>query len=276
LAATATCEASATSSIDTHDLVTSGLFGSAAILNCLVLFNLLFAVQSVLDVVYLWGGASLPDGVTYAAYAHRGAYPLIATALLAAGFILAATYTGSARNSRLIRGLILVWTAQNVMLVISSILRLDLYVEVYSLTYWRVAAFIWMLLVAVGLVLIVARMMLDRSNRWLILANTSALAFTLYACAFINFPAIIANYNVAHCLEISGEGVELDRSYLKDLGPQAVPALDRYNRHMKMWHFEPGYRDNVVATLDVELGSWRSWGFRKWRLQRYLKHHAAS
>ena len=36
--------------------------------------------------------------------------------------------------------------------MISSILRLDLYVGIYSLTYWRVAAFIWMGLVAVGLV----------------------------------------------------------------------------------------------------------------------------
>ena len=36
------------------------------------------------------------------------------------------------------------------MLVISSILRLDLYVQTYLLTYWRIAAFIWMLLVAAG------------------------------------------------------------------------------------------------------------------------------
>ena len=39
----------------------------------------------------------------------------------------------------------------------SSILRLDLYVATYLLTYWRVAAFIWMLIVAIGLVLIVVR-----------------------------------------------------------------------------------------------------------------------
>src|SRR5262249_20708237 len=66
------------------------LFGRTAILRSLVLFNTLFAVQSVLDATYLWGGLALPDGMTYAAYAHRGAYPLIVTALLAGGFVLAA------------------------------------------------------------------------------------------------------------------------------------------------------------------------------------------
>ena len=49
----------------------------------LLLFNLVFLVQNLLDVEYLWAGAALPEGVTYAGYAHRGAYPLIATALIA-------------------------------------------------------------------------------------------------------------------------------------------------------------------------------------------------
>ena len=50
-------------------------FGVTTILRSLILFNLLFAVQTVLDVAYLWGDAKLPDDVSYASYAHRGAYP---------------------------------------------------------------------------------------------------------------------------------------------------------------------------------------------------------
>ncbi len=64
---------------------------------------------------------------------------------------------GAAEQSKVIRPLVYLWVAQNVMLVISSILRLDLYVQTYLLTYWRVAAFIWMLLVAAGLLFIVAQ-----------------------------------------------------------------------------------------------------------------------
>ncbi len=37
--------------------------------------------------VLVWGPNS-PGGMTYAEYAHRGAYPLLATAMLAMGFAL--------------------------------------------------------------------------------------------------------------------------------------------------------------------------------------------
>ena len=267
------------------DPFTHELFGPPAILRSLVLFNLLFAVQTILDLIYLWGGVALPDGMTYASYAHRGAYPLMLTALLAAGFVLAAMRPGGpAERKPPIRMLVFVWIAQNVMLVVSSILRLDLYVETYSLTYWRVAALIWMLLVALGLVLIVARIALDRSNQWLVAANLTTLALVLYACAFINFPWAIATYNVAHSREISGKGVFIDFHYLVSLGPQALPAIDRYLHHPMRFQGPAGsllsaadqQRDWLVQRHVAQLDSWRAWSFRGWRLQRYLDQIAAN
>ena len=260
------------------DAEPSELFGAAAILRSLLLFNLLFAVQTGLDVVYLWGGVALPDGLTYAAYAHRGAYPLIVTALLAAGFVLAAMRPGGpAQRMPVIRVLVFLWIAQNVMLVVSSMLRLDLYVQIYSLTYWRVAAFIWMLLVAAGLILIVARIALDRSNPWLVQMNLGTLALLACTCALINFPYVIASYNVEHSKEMSGNGLSLDVSYLVGLGPQAVPAIDRYlaavpnspsllfNRGQLAWN-----RDQLVTKQLAELDSWRTWSFRGYRLKQYV------
>ena len=129
------------------------LFAEPAIFRALGMFNLLFAVQNGLDAIYIWGGASLPDGVTYSEYAHRGSYALIVTALLAAGFVLFATRPGSqAAQSKRVRLLVLAWTAQNVILVQYCVLRLNLYVEAYSLTYFRFAAFVWMGVVFIGLV----------------------------------------------------------------------------------------------------------------------------
>ena len=204
------------------------LFGAATILRSLILFNLLFAVQTVLDATYLWGNATLPADIGYAEYAHRGAYPLIVTALLAAGFVLAAMRPGGpAEQSKIIRPLVYLWVGQNVLLVASSILRLDLYVQIYLLTWMRVAAFIWMLLVGCGLLLIVARIVLNRSNEWLIRANVVTLTATLYVCSLVNFSAVIGDYNVDHSREVTGKGIQVDMNYLLHLGPQALPALDR-------------------------------------------------
>ncbi|MEH2532690.1 hypothetical protein V1277_000928 [Bradyrhizobium sp. AZCC 1588] len=247
-------------------------FGVATILRSLVLFNLLFAVQTILDAIYLWGNVALPADISYASYAHRGAYPLIVTALLAAGFVLAAMRPGGpAEQSKVIRPLVYLWVAQNVLLVMSSILRLDLYVQIYLLTWWRVAAFIWMALVAVGLVLIVVRIVLNRSNDWLIRANLITLTATLYICSLVNFAAIIANYNVNHSREAGGKGVWIDMTYLLSLGPQALPAVDRA---IALRGFDPALvsrRSCLVEQQAKETASWRSWGFRSWRLQRALE-----
>ena len=251
------------------------LLGAPEILRSLILFNLLFAVQSLLDLIYLWGNASLPAGISYADYAHRGAYPLIATALLAAAFVLVAMRPeGPAEKSPVIRPLVYVFVAQNIMLVASSILRLHLYVEVYLLTYWRIAAFVWMLLVAVGLVLIVARIWFGHPNAWLVRTNMIALACTLYICALVNFDAIIADYNVTRSKEAGGKGVELDVGYLAGLGPQAVPAIDKakllgVNRPCLVTR-----RAHLVEMQAQDMASWRTWGFRSYRLQRYLDQRA--
>lgn len=254
------------------------IFGKAAILRALIVFNTLFAVQTVLDAAYLWGGVALPNGLSYAAYAHRGAYPLVVTALLAAAFVLAALRPGS-ETSRdpSIRRLVYLWVAQNIVLVVSSMLRLDLYVDVYALTYLRVAAFVWMALVAVGLALIIARVALAKSGEWLLSANLLTLSATLYACCYVNFAALIANYNVDHSLEMTGKGVPLDTRYLQDLGPSAFPALDRFLDHRGPTAAgDPSLQDLAAARRENEgwyravLSQWRAWSFRGWRLLRTL------
>ena len=112
--------------------------------------------------------------MTYADYAHRGAYPLIVTALLAAGFVLVAMRPGGpAESSRLIRRWCWPGSRRTSCWSISvdpaarSLCR-GLFADLL-----RVAAFIWMGLVALGLVLILSRIAPTRPNSWLITANPS-------------------------------------------------------------------------------------------------------
>jgi len=265
----------------TNTVLKHAIFGEGAILRALIVFNALFAVQTALDMSYLWAGVELPNGLSYAEYAHRGAYPLIVTALLAAAFVLVAMRQGSATSANnVVRKLVYLWIAQNVILVISSILRLDLYVGIYSLTYWRVAAFIWMGLVAAGLVLIMARIALGRSNEWLLSANLLTLSATLYVCCFINFAAMIAHYNVMHSREMGGGGLGLDVWYLGSLGPAAIPAMDMLVKEVAS--VDPGLAKTVLLKRTTATNglfnqwlNWRSWSFRDWRLIRYLEGHSA-
>ena len=227
----------------------------------LVLFNALFAVQTALDFWYLWGGGTLPEGVTYAEYAQRGAYPLVVTALLAAVFVLVTFREGSASaESRAMRLLVYAWLAQNVLLVVSAGWRLWLYVSVYSLSRLRLAAGVWMVLVMVGLVWIFVRIFVRQSNEWLVKVNLISLAVVLmgYACGFPNM--LVAEFNVRHCRETGHPtAYSIDLAYLHSLGCDALPALMMLERHVRDTPLAPSVRSSIWKFRMRLVDSQRDW-----------------
>lgn len=232
----------------------SGFLNARSVLRALITFNLIFGVQTMLDIGYLWSGVALPDGMTYAQYAHRGAYPLLATAVLAGVFaLIAQPYLGTGKA---VRWLLYVWVAQTVVLVISSILRLDLYVDVYGLTRLRFAAFVWMTVVAMGLTLIIMQMVGRHSVRWFMHRALALGLIAIYICNLVNIDGYVARHNLAD-----------DRAndhYLCELGEGAWPAI----------------RAHEIATGEVlcysyrpylsQRNDWREWGYRNARLHRSL------
>lgn len=250
-------------------------FGQSAIRRSLIIFNALFAIETALDIAFLWGGMTLPNGMTHAEYAHRGAYPLIVTALLAGAFVLVAMRKqGPSHKSVVIRSLVYAFIAQNVLLCLSAILRLELYVEVYSLTEMRLAAGIWMALVAAGLVFILLRIWWDKSNSWLVACNLVALIVVLYGAALMDFSAVIARFNMDHSAEISGTGLPLDFDYLEELGPSAIPTVDLFIRaqtpNSLSWNRAQYLREQLEFDFRRAAADWRSWSWRTQRLVDYL------
>ncbi|MGJ5618100.1 DUF4153 domain-containing protein [Sulfitobacter sp. MF3-043] len=232
-----------------------GIINPASVTRALVLFNAVFALQTAMDVIYLYGGVGLPEGITYAEYAHRGAYPLVITALLAGGFaLLTRRWTD---GNRMLRALLMFWVAQNVMLVVSSLVRLELYVEVYGLTHLRVAAAIWMGLVAGGLALILWQVWRRHRNGWLMLRGGAMAGVVLYVCALVSFDAVIARYNLSH-------PVQRDTYHLCWLGDAAQPIIAAHEFKLGRPLCHARYR--VRAPQD-----WREWGFRNWRALSSLR-----
>ena len=235
----------------------------ASALIALTLFNILFAVENGLDIAFLWSNAPLPAGTSMADYAHKGAYPLIATALLAGLFVLTMLRPGTASAANpWARRLVASWVAQNIFLVASSALRTIDYIEAYDLTAWRIAALLWMALVATGLVLICWRIWFGKSVRWLINANALAAALVLVPCCFVDINATAARWNVDHAREIGGAGSQLDLCYLHRLGaPALLPLIELERRPIPA-----ELHDRVVAVRSALLdrlisgqSHWWSW-----------------
>jgi len=217
----------------------------------LIAFNLLFAVQNLLDALYLGGLAPMPEGVTLAGYAHRGAYPLIATALLAALFVLVTLRPSSATAQvPLIRRLVAVWIVQNIVLVGSSIVRTLDYVQAYSLTPLRIAALAWMVLVGFGLAAICWRLLRERSSAWLININVAAAALVLTVASYVDLGAVSARWNVRHARDVGGPAAHLDLCYLQSLGASALLSLIELEGRDDL---DPALREQVQAVREMNL-----------------------
>jgi Domain of unknown function (DUF4173) len=243
----------------------------ASVTLALITFNVLFALQNGLDLAYLWSGAPLPEGVSLADYAHRSAYPLIVTALLAGLFVLVTLRPGSDTAAvPLIRRLVVLWIVQNVFLVASSMLRTIDYIEVYSLTRLRIAALVWMVLVATGLVLIVWRMLCGRSGAWLINANALTAGIALFGCSVVDLGSVAAAWNVRHAREVGGQGAALDLCYLNELGASSLVSLAELEAVPQL---KPDFRNRVIwlrAWTEVNLDARQQGGEWTWRGARRL------
>lgn len=249
-----------------------GWLNAQTLVLCLVLFNSLFALQNVLDILFLWSGETLPNGLSYAEYAHGGSYPLLFTSLVTAVFVLI-TFNEHQPDyqTALAKKLVFVWLAQNVFLQVSAINRLLHYIEVYSLSYLRIVALIGIALTAIGMMLIFARIHTNRRNGWLINSNALAIVATLYISCFVNMDGLIANYNVRHALEVTGTGTGIDLPYLRSLGSESLPALRWFQTNAKYSPSQTVQAGVLIAELENELVSdtadWQAW---TWRKQRQL------
>lgn len=229
-----------------------------SVLIALALFNAIFAVQNALDIAFLWNGGPLPTGMTQTEYVHRGAYPLIATALIAGVMALAMLRPGSASERHpWARRLVMLWVTQNVILVASSALRTIDYVDTSMLTGLRIAALLWMGLVALGLMLIGWRILKAKSARWLINRNALAAAVVLIAGAFADLGAIAAGWNVRH--QPAGS---IDLCYLWQVGDGAlIPLIELEGQSMDARTRDRLYyvRDRVFDDLNGRQYSWTHW-----------------
>ena len=167
-----------------------------------------------------------------------------------------------AKDAPVLRILLLIWVGQNLALVVGSLVRLELYIDTYGLTHWRIAALIWMGLVAAGLGVMWLQISKDHTNGWMMLRVGVLAGLTLYACAFISFDRVIAHYNLTN-------DVRLDRTYLCNLGEAAlleVLELTGVDATDYCSHLRSPYLDTAFVPED-----WREWGFRNWRVRRSLQ-----
>lgn len=190
------------------------------------LLDLLFLAFVLVQLGYLFGGTALVEssaGWTYAEYARRGFFELVAVAalvlplLLLGEWVLRKESRATLRGFRLLAGVLI---ALLFIIMASALVRMRLYQQEFGLTELRLyttAFMAWLAVVFVWLLLTVLR---GRRSRFAFGALVAGFVFLTVLNA-INPDAYIARTNI----ERAAEGKRFDSAYAASLSDDAVPTL---------------------------------------------------
>lgn len=186
--------------------------------------NCLFVAFVAVQARYFFGGEAniTAQGYTYAEYARRGFYELLAVSCMT--MLLLVTLESLTYRKReeetLFRGLVVLMVALTFVILIAAFQRLTLYENAYGYTRIRVMSGAFMIWLAVLLgVLLIAILRHQREVFW-IGCIVTGLSFIL-TLNLINMDGFIASHNIKR-FEDTGK---LDVDYLLSLSDDAIPTV---------------------------------------------------
>jgi hypothetical protein len=246
-------------------------FAAAEVSVALWILNLLFLVFMVVQLRYLFGGSSLVEvtpGLSYADYARRGFFELVATTALVVPILLLADWVAAPNTERsrtVLRATMLVLVVLLVGVIASAAYRMRLYQEAYGLTEQRlyVSVFIVGLTAVLGwLALTVLRGRRERFAIGTILIGLACIA----ALHVLNPHALIARVNI----DRAAAGKEYDGSYLRTLSADAVPVIIAHLDQLPQTERCSATRMLMERWSGERPGGWRTWNLSDWRARRLV------
>jgi len=238
------------------------------------MLNVLFCCVNTIDAIYLWAHQALPAGVDYHEFMHSGANSLIVAVIFSA-FLLTAVFHQPQCVAKWLplRGLGLLWIAQNLALLASVFLRVKLSVDATQLTVVRVNLMFFILLVATGFILLAIHVWGKRTLGWLLNANMLATFFLFYTVQFLDTNGFVARYNVNQWIASHGTRV-LDVGYLKSLGSSAysamMPISDRWKGGPQTEAADILSDARMEGEYALTKTPWQSWQLRDYENKRKL------
>jgi len=256
--------------------------GHIEALTVLTLVNLLFLVFIIIQFRYFFAGEAniTLEGFTYAAYARRGFFELVAVALISLGlYYLLSMFTKRTGQikKRLFSALGVLLMAQVGTMLISAFQRLSLYEAAYGFTTLRTITHIFMVWLGVLLGSAVLMEIYGQFKRLALVLFLTFLGFTL-TLSLVNVDRFIAQRNVEHAIEHHS----LDASYLiRRLSDDGIPVLFAF------WQAEdtpPEVQEALYATLACNHSlrktrqastAWVEWHFSDSRAETHFDRHQA-
>lgn len=194
--------------------------------------GLLFFVFVLVQLTYLFGGSDqiTSTGYTYAQYARKGFFELIAVAVLS--FLLIWAIKSSTGYRDLKEALVLKWLSgvlviEVVIIMLSAHMRLNLYEQAYGFTTLRLLSHIFIVWLAAAFALLLTYIIREGSESKFALRMFMSIILFFALINIINPDAFIARQNIKR---FNNTG-KLDINYLGSLSEDATPAISGLLNH---------------------------------------------
>ena len=172
-------------------------------LNLVIALNALLLINNVIDIRYVWfADLSGKTALQLKEYVHEGTYLLIFGIVLAISIILWLFKGGlnfeenTPKSSFILRGVTMIWLAQNALLALSVGIRNLQYILYYGLAYKRIGVFIFLALTIYGLWLLYLKIKEKRTLFFFIRRGAFGIYVVLLATCLINWDVLITKFNI--------------------------------------------------------------------------------
>src|SRR4030043_848774 len=247
------------------------------LLTVLVLINTIYAVFSVIQFAYLFGGSSfvLPSSYTYAEYARRGFFELVIVSIINFGILLFGITFVKKDNKRIfvaIRVLLTLLVIFTFILLISAFYRMLVYEQAYGFTYLRIFVQTFMIML---FFLFIINIIYIWYPKLPIIKSYFIISLAIYIIMnFANVDIIIAKNNINRYFETG----QIDMVYLKSLSYDAIPEMQRLLISVKSSSDseEKQIAGDIIEyfnerKLDLESQkSWQSFNISKYKAEKII------
>lgn len=218
----------------------------------LVGLNALIATINILDISTYWFSYSPQSYEDMKFLVHEGTYLLIVCILLSVTIALY-FFRGNMNfysKNRLLRQLVMVWLAQNALMVFSVAWRNYWYIADYNLAYKRIGVLVFLAATLFGIVSTIIKINRKKSMYYLLRVNSTFILLLLLPLAFIRWDAFIARYNLKH------QNAYVHKNFLANMNDAALPELlahkDFFDKPMRdEFESEYSYLHSFYADTDT-------------------------
>ena len=237
----------------------------------LVLIDVLYIFFIVIQFSYLFGSVTtgLPSDLTYAEYARKGFFELVAVTLINLGILLGSLNLVKASENKLalvVKALSTILVVSTFIMLLSAHLRMSLYEEAYGFTYLRILTHAFMVYLFGLFVISLAKIWRPTIPLLKSYIVVSIVAYTLIN--YVNVDKVIAENNI----ERYNNGNSIDIAYLSSLSYDAVPLLVDFRNNTTDQELA-NQLENMLEDKKAKLEKdtpWQSFNISKYRAKKAL------